>query len=156
MIEAVTIMSVANMAKAVVKSSHEMGTLVFRLVNSRMWMRSVIKQQKHQQNMHQDQWDRAKFVKPADATNAKQVHVRTNSDIRTMPTGEISALISKRTIVNQLKFLRYLCNVFDLFKQHYILLSVFIEFHCSVIHVNKPTCPTRKAMALTEFLLVVS
>lgn len=100
MIEAVTIMSVANMAKAVVKSSHEMGTLVFRLVNSRMWMRSVIKQQKHQQNMHQDQWDRAKFVKPADATNAKQVHVRTNSDIRTMPTGEISALISKRTIVN--------------------------------------------------------
>lgn len=87
MIEMVTIISVDSIAKAMVKSSQEMGTLVFRLVNSRTRMRRVVKQQKHQQNMHQAQWDTLWTGTPADAANAKQMQVRTTSSIRTMPTG---------------------------------------------------------------------
>jgi len=87
MIEMVTVIRVASIAKAMVKSSQDMGTLVFKLVNSRMRMRRVVKQQKHQQNMHQAQWDTLWFGTPDDAANAKQMQVRTTSSIRTMPIG---------------------------------------------------------------------
>lgn len=43
--------SVANMAKAVVKSSQEMGSLEWRLVNSRRSMRMVTLKQKHHVNI---------------------------------------------------------------------------------------------------------
>lgn len=48
-------MSVDSMAKAVVKSSQEMGTRAWRVVNSMMRMKRVTKQQKTQVNMHQAQ-----------------------------------------------------------------------------------------------------
>lgn len=48
-------MSVANMAKAVVKSSQEMGSLALREVTSRRRMSRVTQKQKHHVNMHQVQ-----------------------------------------------------------------------------------------------------
>lgn len=43
------------MANAAVKSSQEMGSFVFRVVNSRKSTRKVMQKQKHQLNMHQAQ-----------------------------------------------------------------------------------------------------
>ncbi len=125
------IISVANIAKAMVKSSHEIGTLVFRLVNSKTMIMRVVKQQKHQQNMHQAHWDLASFGMPADAANAKQMHVRTTSTIRTMPVGRVSDLKST-------------CNMTKLFQESQSLFIV-LDFQCfwsleTALHSSKHLC----------------
>jgi len=72
---------VANMAKAVVKSSQEMGNWALRLVSSRTSMRMETQKQKHQVNMHHVQKE---FVLwPTDATRLKEIQVKTTSSIRT-------------------------------------------------------------------------
>ena len=55
MMEAASSVRAASMAKAMVKSSHEMGRHALRRANSSTRMRRVRKQQKHQLNMHQAQ-----------------------------------------------------------------------------------------------------
>lgn len=144
MIAMVTIISVANMAKAMVKSSHEIGTLVFRLVNSKMMIRRVVKQQKHQQNMHQAQWDFASFGIPADAANAKQMHVRTTSTIRTMPIGRINDLKSTCNMTKLFHESQSLCFFRFPMLPCYILLSFFVQFHCA-ININKSSLSSRRA-----------
>lgn len=88
---------VANMAKAVVKSSQEMGNLALRLVNSRNSMRRVTQKQKHHVNMHHVQ--KEKILWPTDATRLKEIQVRITSSIRTMPTGAVSVLKSSVIMV---------------------------------------------------------
>lgn len=88
---------VANMAKAVVKSSQEMGSLALMLVNSRMSTSKVTQKQKHQVNMHHVQKE---FVLwPTDATRLKEIQVKITSSTRTMPTGTVSVLKSRVTMV---------------------------------------------------------
>lgn len=87
MTEAANSISVDSIAKAVVKSSQDMGTLVLRLVNSRMMMRSVMKQQKHQVNMHQAQNEELPW--PSEATRLKVMSVSANSKSRIIPTGTV-------------------------------------------------------------------
>lgn len=88
MTEAANIMSVASIANAVVKSSQEMGTFPWRLVNSRIRIKRVMKQQKHQVNMHQAQYD--ELLCPTEATRLKMTHDSTTSNIRTIPTGMVT------------------------------------------------------------------
>lgn len=78
-------MRLASIAKAVVKSSQPKGALVFSVVNSTMTMSKVTKQQKHQVNMHQDQYELATY--PTDATRLKDMQVKMVARIRKMPTG---------------------------------------------------------------------
>lgn len=88
---------VANMAKAVVKSSQEMGTFALRVVNSRRSMRRVTQKQKHQVNMHHVQ--RELVLWPSDATRLKEIQVRITWNIRTMPTGAVSLVKSMVTVI---------------------------------------------------------
>lgn len=85
------------MAKAVVKSSQEMGNLVLRLVNSRKTMRKVTQKQKHHVNMHHVQKELVLW--PTDATRLKEIQVKITSSRRTMPTGTVSVLKSSVTMV---------------------------------------------------------
>lgn len=88
---------VANMAKAVVKSSQEMGNLDLRLVNSRTSMRMVMQKQKHHVNIHQVQ--KGSVLWPTDATKLKEMQVKITSSILTMPTGTVSVLKSRVTMM---------------------------------------------------------
>lgn len=88
---------VASMAKAVVKSSQEMGNLALRLVNSRRRMRKVTQKQKHHVNIHHVQ--KEKVVWPTDATRLKVIKVKITSSILTMPTGAVSVFMSSVTMM---------------------------------------------------------
>lgn len=96
---------VANMAKALVKSSQEMGSLALRVVNSRKSMSKVTMKQKHQVNIHHVQ--KEKVLCPTDATRLKEIQVRITSRIRTMPTGVVSVLKSSVTMVIVIKWSIY-------------------------------------------------
>lgn len=98
MTEAANIISVDSIANAVVKSSQEMGTFTLRLVNSRIRIKRVMKQQKHQVNMHQAQYD--KLSCPTEATRLKMTHDSTTSNIRRMPTGVVTERVSSVTMMN--------------------------------------------------------
>lgn len=85
------------MAKAVVKSSQEMGSFELRLVNSRTRMMRVTEKQKHQENMHHDQNEN--HVWPLDATKLKVTHVKMTANILKIPTGTVSVLKSSVTML---------------------------------------------------------
>lgn len=87
---------VANMAKAQVKSSQEMGSFELTLKNSMMRMRRVTQKQKHHVNMHHVQKDPPRC--PTEATKLKEMQVKITSSIRTMPTGVVSVLKSSVTM----------------------------------------------------------
>lgn len=85
--------SVANMAKEVVKSSQEMGSLEWRLVNSRRSMRMVTQKQKHHVNIrHVQKGMYGEILMPIDANRLNEIQVKITSSIRTMPTGLASDL----------------------------------------------------------------
>lgn len=89
----------ARIAKAAVKSSQAKGNLVLTVVNSRMTIRSVKKQQKHQLNMHHAQYEDA--MCPADATRLKQTQARTVVIIRTIPTGWVTDFKSTEAMAEE-------------------------------------------------------
>lgn len=95
--------SVDNMAKAVVKSSQEIGSFTPRPKNSRTRMRKVTQKQKHQVNMHHVQKEYQLW--PTDATRLKEMQVKISSSKRTMPTGAVSVLKSSATMVTQVLWL---------------------------------------------------
>ena len=92
------------MAKAVVKSSQDRGSRSLRRVSSRARMRSVVKQQKHQENMHQAQYESPTW--PADAATLKETQESSTSSIRTTPTGTVSVCRSRETMAIRLRFER--------------------------------------------------
>lgn len=87
--EAVKIMRLPSIAKAAVKSSHPKGALVCIVVNSMIMMKRVTKKQKHQVNMHHDQYELVTY--PTEATRLKEMQVKMTAKIRKMPTGWVSA-----------------------------------------------------------------
>lgn len=101
MMDAVKIMRLANIAKAAVKSSHPKGALLCIVVNSIMMMKRVTMKQKHQVNMHHDQYELVTY--PTEATRLKEIHVKMAAKIRKMPTGWVSARKSTRIIVTDVE-----------------------------------------------------
>lgn len=99
--EALTIKA-ANMANAVVKSSQEMGSLELRLVNSSTTIRRVAQKQEHHTNMHHVQ--KESVMGPTFATRLKATQLKITSSIRTMPTGDTTALVSSATITTSGSF----------------------------------------------------
>lgn len=94
-------MRLANIAKAAVKSSHPKGALLCIVVNSIMMMKRVTMKQKHQVNMHHDQYDSVTY--PTEATRLKEIQVKTATKIRRMPTGWVSARKSTAIIVTDVE-----------------------------------------------------
>lgn len=109
MTEAANVISVASIANAVVKSSQEMGTFEWRLVNSMIRINRVMKQQKHQVNMHQAQYD--ELLCPTEATRLKMTHDSTTSNIRTMPTGTVSERVSSVTMMSSVSLKNIVLNI---------------------------------------------
>lgn len=67
-------------------------------------MSKVTKQQKHQVNMHQDQYELATY--PTDATRLKDMQVKMVARIRKMPTGWVSDRKSTTTMVAVVELVR--------------------------------------------------
>lgn len=92
----------ARIAWAAVKSSQAKGILVLTVVNSRMTIRSVKKQQKHQLNMHHAQYEEATC--PADATRLKQMQARIVAIILIIPTGWVTDFKSTEAMAEEQPF----------------------------------------------------
>lgn len=89
--------SVASMAKVVVKSSQEMGSLDLRPVKSSRMMRMVTQKQRPHVNMHHVQKDSVLW--PADITKLKVIQEKITCSIRTMLTAPVRDLKSGITMM---------------------------------------------------------
>lgn len=97
MMEADRHIRLANIAKAAVLSFQSKGSLALTVENSRMRMRRVKKQQKHQVNMHHAQYGELSGF--TDATRLKLMQVTMTVKIRIIPTGCVMDLTSTKTMI---------------------------------------------------------